>query len=182
MRWNDFGRSAAFAALSALAMGAWVTAAGPVVGIRRSIVLYLVGLVATYVAGIGPSPRYGLRAGVAAAAFGSLLACATRSLGELALGLGIVLAVARSGVLHRMSGARAVVIEAALVAGGLVFARWLAGPSLLSLMLALWGFLLVQSLYFLVGGRRARRSESGWRDPFEAAHDRALALLDGGGV
>jgi len=52
--------------------------------------------------------------------------------------------------------ARASVIETALVGAGLVFARLLAGRSPVALVLALWGFFLVQSLWLLVGDVRAR--------------------------
>jgi hypothetical protein len=115
---------------------------------------------------------------VVTAVLGCGVGLITGTLGELALGLAVMLALARSAFLYRIPLARAVVIEAALVVGGLLFARFLAGASILSVMLALWGFLLVQSVFFLVGAVRARESESTCRDPFEAAYGRAVALLN----
>ena len=43
-------------------------------------------------------------------------------------------------------------LEALLLFGGLALARQLIGPSMLSLVLAVWGFFLVQSVFFLVSG------------------------------
>lgn len=178
MRWNSFGRSTVFAVLGAIAAGAWLLAAGPLLGVRRALTLYLVGLAATYVAGLGSSRRRALGAAVATAVVGCGFGLVTGTLGELALGLAVVLALARSAFLYRRPPARAVAIEAVLVIGGLLFARFLAGTSMLSVMLALWGFLLVQSVFFLIGGVWVRASESTCRDPFDAAYTRALALLD----
>ena len=63
--------------------------------------------------------------------------------------------------------------------GGLVFARFLFGPTVTALVLALWGFFLVQSLYFLLGGKHAP-SLARHPDPFQDAYARATALLDRG--
>jgi hypothetical protein len=83
----------------------------------------------------------------------------------------------RRGAQRLLLPRRAGAGELALLLGGLLFARFLAGPSLLSAALALWGFLLMQSFFFLVaGGRSQATARDG--DPFEQAHRRALALLE----
>jgi hypothetical protein len=179
MRWNTFGRSAVFAALAGIGVIAWLVMAGPLLGVRRALAFYLVGLTATYVAGLAPSLRRGLGACVVVAALGSCLAVTTRTLPELAFGLAVLLAIARTAFLYRLRPARALAVEVAFVGGGLLFARFLAGPSLVSMMLAVWGFLLVQSFFFLVGGVRIRERAAPQRDAFDAAHERASALLDG---
>jgi hypothetical protein len=69
-------------------------------------------------------------------------------------------------------------VEATLLGGGLVLARWLATPGPLGVVLALWGFFAVQAGFFLVGGVGERPREAGGVDRFEAARRRALALLD----
>jgi hypothetical protein len=97
-------------------------------------------------------------------------------------GQAVVLGVCRSGFLYRTSTARAVVTEVALIIGGLLFAASLGGPSLRAILLGVWSFFLVQSLFFLVPGARPRCSGATRADPFEAAHARALALLDRGFV
>jgi hypothetical protein len=47
----------------------------------------------------------------------------------------------------------------------------------LTLSLAIWGYFLVQSSYFLVGGRSPRR-DGPPRDPFEQARARLQRLLE----
>ena len=87
-------------------------------------------------------------------------------------------AVADEQARSRAEPARALVIEGGLLATGLALAHLLAGSGFLSLALAVWGFFLVQSLYFLMGGvgRRAEREEA--IDPFERAHQQAVRLMD----
>jgi len=160
IRWDSFGRSAAFAACAALGWTPWVLLGGP-----RAF--YLVGVTAVYVAGLGGP----VAATLTAVAGGALLLVGDAAV--LCVGLAVVLAVARSAFLYRAAPARAVVVETALAGGGLVFARLLGTPSL-----AIWGFFLVQSFFFLVGGVRARETATGHSDPFEAAHARAMEVLE----
>jgi len=110
------------------------------------------------------------------------LSLVVTTIAELAIGLAVILGIARSTVLYRAAAARAVATEAVLLLGGLLFARFLAGASLLSTALALWGFLLVQSVFFLIGGVRARSAGAPHADPFEATYRRAVALLERTGV
>lgn len=177
MRWNTFGRGAVFAALAGLGIIPWLVVAGPLLGMRLGLAVYLVALTATAISVMAPSRRRGLGAGVVAALLGSCLALVTRTLPELAFGLAVLFGTARGAFLYQLRPARAVAIEVVLVGGGLLFARFLAGPSLVSIGLSVWGFLLVQSFFFLVGGVRERTVQQ--KDPFDAAHDRARALLDG---
>jgi hypothetical protein len=174
--WNSFVRSTSFAALAAGAWLPWLVVIGPVLGGRRALALYLVVVTIVYVAGLGPRRMLLLAAG--AGVLGALLAAVAHAPGELVLGLGVILGTLRSGVLYRAAPARAVLTEGALVGGGLLFARLLAGPNAVGVMLAVWGFFLVQSAFFLVGGVRARRRVAMGRDPFEDAQARALALLE----
>jgi len=182
MPWNSFGRSTIFAALAALVVSAWLPLAAPLFGGRLALMLYLAAVIAIYVTGLGPSRMRGLRAGLVTAVLGCGLVLVARTLGEVALGLAVLLAAARSGFFYRSPPARAFAVEATLVIVGLLFARFLAGSSIVSVMLAVWGFLLVQSLFFLVGGVRARSASSAHRDPFDAAHQRAVLLLDRDGI
>src|SRR5258706_158722 len=114
-------------------------------------------------------------AGVLVFAAASAAAFVAQTASELAVGLAIIVGVARV-VLHPAAPARTIVREAVLLVTGLLFARLLAGPSLASIALAVWVFLLVQSFFFLGGGRRAVSRAQG--DAFEEARRRALALLE----
>ncbi len=53
--------------------------------------------------------------------------------------------------------------------GGMPWPAWVS---------AIWGFFLVQSCFFLVAGVRERRADGGHPDPFEAAHARAMEVLE----
>jgi len=174
----SFARSVVFAAAAAGGSAAWLAVAGPVLGGHRALALCLVGLLAAYLGSIAPGHRRLVAIALAGTAGLGLLAVAS-GLRELALGLAVVLAVGRSGFLSRAAPARAALVETALVVGGLAFAEALGAASLAGVVLAVWGFFLVQSLYPLVPGSRRRPLEAATRDPFEVAAARAAALLDG---
>jgi hypothetical protein len=44
---------------------------------------------------------------------------------------------------------------------------------------AIWGFFLVQSFFFLLGGVAERAATPAGLDPFEVARARAVALMEG---
>lgn len=182
MRWNTFARSVLFAALAAGGVLPWLVLARPICGAERALTAYLVGVVAVYLGGLARSRGRRLVVSVVTVVAAAAAAVAARTMTELALGLGVLLAVGRSGFLYRAPAARAALTEAVLVGGGLLFARFLAGHSPLALVLPLWGFFLVQSAYFLVGGVRARADSGRHPDAFEDAYGRALALLERGGA
>ncbi len=179
MRWNTFGRSAVFAAVAGCGVMPWLFVAAPLLGVRGALSVYLVAATAAYVTGMAPSLRRGFGAGIFIMMLGGPFAALAHALPELALGLAVLLAVARTGLVYRTRSPRAVAVEIGLVAAGLLFARFLAGSSLISVMLALWGFFLVQSVFFLLGGRGGRDASAARADPFVAACERANALLDG---
>lgn len=180
LRWNSFFRSVLFSLAAAGAALPWWTLARPFLGGARSLSIYLVAVMAAYLAGLAAERSRRLATFVVAGAVGSFVALAAHSFTELAIGLAVVLAVGRSVFLYPTSAARAVAIELALTGGGLVFARFLAGGALVSIVLSLWGFFLVQSLYFLFGTATSTRSREEGRhpDPFEDVHGRAIALLE----
>jgi len=172
---NSFVRGIVLAALLAAAWLPWAVLAGPVLGVRSALPLYLAGATAAYVATL--TPRRGRRAAAALLIFvaAGAVALLAPSTAVLAVGLALVIAIGRS-LLHPAPPARLIVRETLLLVSGLLFARLLAGPSLVPIALALWGFFLVQSLFFLGGGRAARDHTEG--DAFAEAHRRALSLLE----
>lgn len=185
MRCNSFARSALFAALAAAGCLPWAAVASPIVGPWNAQALYLVGITAFYLAGLSPASAGGppplpraMRTAVVAGLAAASLAVVARTTTELAIALAALLGIARSGFLYRAAPARAAATEIALLVGGLLFARFLAGSSPPSTSLALWGFLLVQSLFFLVAGTRPRSALAQHADPFDEAHRRAVALLE----
>lgn len=179
IRWNTFPRGLGFALVAAGAAAPWWLAARPILGGSGALAAYVVGVVAAYLAGLARERGRAAMTAAIALGVGVVLVALARSLTELVLGEAVLLAVARSGFLYRMPAARAAVVELVITGGGLLFARFLSGGSAVSLVLVPWGFFLVQSLYFLVGGVAPRDPRSRVHpDPFEDAHARALALLE----
>ncbi|MGH7900020.1 MAG: hypothetical protein ACREQQ_18840 [Candidatus Binatia bacterium] len=176
----SFFRSVSFAALAALAWIPFAAVLAPILGLGGARALYLAAVTVTYVAAIVPSAPRRPAAAILAALMAGLLLFAARTTGELAIGLAVLIAVARSAFLYAAPPARAIVREAFLIGGGLLFARFLGAYSLFSTALAIWGFLLVQSLLFLAP--RSTRSARGDADLFEGAYTRASVLLDRSGV
>jgi hypothetical protein len=178
MRWNSFSRSLLFAALAAAAVVPWLVVAIPWLGSARALAFCLAATTAVYVGGLVPDRARRARVFLTTAVLGFALVLVTRTLTEQVLGLAVLLAIVRSGFLHRAPLSRAVAIEAVLVGTGLLFARFLSGPFPGGVAIALWGFFLVQSFYFLIGGIRTREASGRHPDPFEEARARMLAILD----
>lgn len=178
MRGNRLLGSLAFAAFAALASIPWTMVTVPVLWPSRAVGLFVLAAAVLHVVWIAPSWPRGARIGALAALLAALVAVLAPGLTATVLGAAAILAVARSGFLYRAQPARALVLEVALIAGGLVFARVLGGPTSLGLALGIWGFFLVQSLFFVAGGVRERQAEASAVDPFERARRKALAVLE----
>lgn len=170
-----FAESLLFALLAALGSVPWTLATGAVVGRKQAEAVYLLVLAALYLVWIAPGWPRKLRTGVLASAAAVAFAFVPA---PASISAAILVAVGRSGLLYRARPARAVVTEALLVGGGLAFAGWLGGPSLLDAASAVWGFYLLQSVFFLLGGVAESREEA-HADPFEDALRRASAAMEG---
>ena len=179
MRWNGFARSLLFAAVAAGAFPIFALFANPVLGRASALSLYLLGIAVVYVAGLAPRRSRAVVAAGLASALGAGVFLLAPSVGTVAAGAALVVGVCRSGLLYRSRRARALVAETILLAGGLALARFLAGPDTLQMAFAIWGFLLVQSFFFLLGGITERAEATAGLDPFEVARARALALIEG---
>ena len=171
---SPFARSLAFALGAAAALFVGAPLLTPAFGERAAVRFLLVAAVVAYAALLAPSRSRGARAAALAAGLGAL------SLGirATALATAALLGVCRSGILFRARPARAVLLEGLLLAVGLAIAAFLAGPWLVRPTLATWGFWLVQSAFFAIGGIGPRLEEPGPDDPFERARAQVLALLD----
>ncbi len=178
IRCNTFVRSALFAAAAAAGWLPWLVIVAPVAGAWVARATYFVVVTAVYVAGLSSQGRRRIRVALAVAVIGAVVALIAHTTAELVIGLAAIVGVARSGFFFRSAPARAIAIEATLLIGGLLFARFLAGSSLPAIALSIWGFFLVQSLFFLIVGVRAQPASGPRPDPFDEAHRRALALLD----
>jgi len=177
MRWNSFSGTLVFAALAALGLPAAVLVLGPGLGGQTAVSLYVVASACLYLAGCAPRRRWGLAVAIPAAAAGGLILLVAPHPEQVALLSALMIAVCRSGFLYRSRPGRALLAELLLALAGLAVAHLLWGPGLIATALALWGYYLVQSVFFLIGGVQPRRpSPEG--DPFELARSRLLALLE----
>lgn len=182
MRCNTFPRSVAFAALAAIGWLPWMMLSVPLVGVWNARALYLIAVLTLYVSGLAATPTTRLRVAVATGLAAAVVALAAGSTTELAIGLALALGVARSAFLYRTASGRAVVREVILLFAGLLLARFFTAASPASTGLALWGFLLVQSLFFLVPAVCEKPAPTSHPDPFEEAHRRALSILERTGI
>jgi hypothetical protein len=179
MRWNGFARSLLFAAVAAGAFPVFALLANPILGRASVLSLYLLGIAVLYVVGLAPRRSRAVAAAGIASALGVGVLLLAPSLGTIAAGAALIVGVCRSGVLYRSRRARALLTETILLAGGLGLARFLAGPDTLQVAFAIWGFFLVQSFFFLLGGVAERAETPAGLDPFEVARARAVALMEG---
>jgi hypothetical protein len=176
MRWNGFGRSLVFAAVAAAGLLVLEPLLAPILGAGNALCLFAVGIVPVYLAGLAPSWRRGFVAAVAASVLGGVLLLLMLNPTLTVTGAAAIVAFCRSGILYRQQPLRAVATEALLFAGGLAIAGFLATGGIVSWSLATWGYFLVQSVFFLIGGVQVRR-ETGPEDPFDRARAELLALL-----
>jgi len=177
MRARSLSGTLCFGAAAAVASVFVQQLTSPLLGHSNGLALYWVCCTIAYAALLGPTRRRALRNGFAALAGSSLAAVLTPDLSTLAVGLAVVLALVRSGLELRMRPARAIGVETGIGLLALAFAAWIAGPGPISQAVALWGFALVQGLYFLVPGHRSGKRPRQGADAFDRARAQLLRLL-----
>jgi len=175
---RPFVRSLAFAAVAAAALLVGTPLLAPLCGERAAVRFLILAGVVAYAVVMAPSRGRAARAAALAVGLGALWLALPLGLAAHALGAAALLGVCRSGVLYRSRPARAVLLETLLLGAGVALAAFLAGGSPPRLALACWGFWLVQSGYFAVGGVAARSDDAASEDPFERARTRILGLLE----
>jgi hypothetical protein len=166
-----------FGALLAIAYPAFSAALAPWFGRAAALSIYLTTGAGLYAFSLGSGLRERLRAGTLCALLLIPLLLLAPGPVTVAMGAGLVLAVVRSHLLRPGGPGRTLAIEATLGLTALAFVRAIAGPSPLEVSLALWGYFLIQSVYFAIGGVTARSPRPGAIDPFDLARERAEALL-----
>lgn len=176
-RIETFGGAVGFAAVAAIAWVPWGSVVAPFTGGAPALSFYMVAVVTAYVAALAAGRPAAVRLVAVTLVLGGAALLATRSVGELALALAVVVSVLRSGIVFGPPTARSMVAELVLIGGGLMLARVLAAawPPVAGVV-ALWGFFLVQSVYFLLGDMDARADAPA--DAFETAYRRAVELLE----
>lgn len=187
-----FGRTLGFAACVGLAAPIALALLRPLVGGGGALTVYAIGSTALYAAGLARGTTRGMAAAGVLLASGLALLLAGAGTYSTLLAMALLLGVVRSGWLcgggrtsaGRDSFIRSFGVEAALVGGGLGLASVLASGSFFPISLALWGFFMTQSAFFLIGGRDAIRASPSDRaydpsaDAFDAVTRRAHGLLE----
>ncbi len=176
-RAGKFTASFGFAALAGLVSVPYLLVALPWMGLGPALALGSLVLVAAYITVMSPSRARGLRYGALTLALGGGIYLLAPSIVVL-FASGMLLGVVRSGVLYRANIGRAFLIESGLLLAATCVARLLAGTTLVSYGLAVWGFFLVESAFFLFQGSRPRRESAVDEDPFERARREATRLME----
>ncbi len=179
MRWNSFTGSLFFAAAAAFACTLYAIVLGPWLGANITTGTFVVLVASIYLLGLGTVWRTSLISSAVTAGAAMLTLVVTGSALATAWVAASSIALCRSGLLYRVPIARAMIKEVTLVVIGLGFASFLASTHVLPNVLAIWGFFLVQSVFFLLGAPRERISLETEGDGFDVARDRALAILEG---
>ncbi|MBW2281499.1 MAG: hypothetical protein JRG76_14450 [Deltaproteobacteria bacterium] len=179
MSWRGFTPGLLFAAVAAAASIPAAIVLAPILGRLDAHALLLTGILSVYAAGLAATPARAAGVGLAIGALGLAMQVFGAHLGEIAIGLTAALAICRSGVLFRSRPARAALAEGVLGLLAVGLAEFLYGPTAFGFALALWGYLLVQSAWFLVPGTRRSAESAAILDPFEEADRRARALMGG---
>ncbi|MEN8182701.1 MAG: hypothetical protein ABFS46_09215 [Myxococcota bacterium] len=175
MRWNSFGRTLGFGALAA---GGLLAASFLPLPTGAALSAWLVASAVAYGVGLAPSAAGAARTVLPIGALGLAVWLAAEHVGQAALGAALVVGIGRSLLVYRARPLRGLAVEAVLLGGGLWLARALLDGGLGSAALAVWGFFLVQSLFFWIPGVAEREDSGATADPFERAARRLRRLLE----
>jgi len=179
MRMGTFAGSLVYGFVAALAAVPYLMVTRPLFGTSTALASFYVAAAVAYVGLIAPGWSRGVRIGLLAAALGLGIVLLAPNPTVALAGTLVLVGLMRSGFLFRWKGpARALVIELSVLGGGLALARVLDGEGALGLALAVWGFFLVQSVYFLIGGIGRRGGPVDEVDPFQHAYREANRLMD----
>lgn len=171
------GRTLAFGIVAALAVIPWQLALGGLSGAGDTFAAYALLCACAFPLAVAPSLRAIFLGGVFSVVLcGAVFALAPEPTTAV-LGAALAAALVRA-LYYRAQLARAVALELILLVLSLGAARLFGGPSPFGLALGLWAYALVQSAYFLLLRPEQRERAASPTDAFDAAHARAMSLLE----
>lgn len=179
MSWRSFGGSLLFAGAAGLASYPLALLLTPFFGWWGAPALVFTVWIVLYTAGLVRGPGHRALAAVALLSLALVLNAVDASFQSVAVALGAALGVTRSGFVFRTRPLRGFAIELAIGAAALGMLVFFGGSGPGATALGVWGYFLIQSGYFLVGGRRARDAADAALDPFEEARRQAERILEG---
>jgi len=177
-----FGTAVQVAAAFAVTLPATVLVLGPLLGRPAALTAHWLLCGAVYAALLAPT----VRRAVAAGGFVLLGGAGVATLGGVAspgvaaapvVLVAALVGLARSVISYRVGLVRGLLVEATLGTAAVALAGLLSGPSALGAVAAAWGFWLVQSVYPLIPGPRARGGSGKDDDAFARAAARLESLL-----
>ena len=177
MRLGNLAGNLMFGAIAGLATVAYSLVGPPLLGFSSAWLWWCLFLTVSHLVAIAPSLARGVRIGMLAGAIGIGIHMFAPGNAAAMLGMMMLLGLMRSGFLFPRRLARALAVELGLGAAAGLLAAALAGPSSLSLGIAVWGFFLVQSLFFVIGGFEIRRLSFS-EDAFEKARREAMTVME----
>ena len=170
-------RTWGFGVLAALGAVAWQLALRWLVPPSWSYALYALLGACTFAVAVAPSLRAAAVALALSLPLSLVSALFAPDAATAVLCAALVAALGRA-VMYRARPARALFVELALLGLGFGAARLLGGTGPFGLALGLWSYCLVQGLFFLLVTPAPRAAAAPPGDPFDAAHQRALGLLE----
>jgi hypothetical protein len=177
MRAGKFSSSLVFAAVFGLAAVPYLLVALPAFGLIRTVAIGSIVSVFAYIVVASPSLVRGLRYGALTLVLGvGLYALAPAVVVPFASAA--LLGIVRSGLLYRTKSGRGLAIEGMLFLLATSVAQLLAGSTVQSYGLAVWGFFLVESAFFLFEGASPRTEPEPAEDHFERARREATRLME----
>ena len=174
---RSFGGTLAFGVAAGLGFPGFAVLSSSVLGTHTALWLWIALGAIAYSALLGHDWPGRVTGAFVAALFVVPTALLTSGIAGIAMGAALAVAIARSRLCGAGQVPRTVAVEAVLAALGFAFVAALGGPGWFPISLAIWGWFLVQSLYFLLGGRSAP-APTGEIDPFDLAHDQARRILE----
>ncbi len=174
---RSFGGTLGFGIAAGVGFPGFAVLASPIVGPHAALCLFVALGAIAYAALLGQGLRERVAGAFIAALFIVPTVLLTNEIAGVAMGAALAIAIARTRILGTSHLPRTVAVEAALAAFGFAFVTALDGPGWFPISLAIWGWFLVQSLYFLIGGLPAPVLE-GDVDPFDLASEQANRILE----
>jgi len=174
----SFLRGLGFALVAGLGILLWLTIAGPLIGYARAAALYGLALLPGYALAVAPNLRLGAGAFLLAAALALPAAFFAPGPRLVFVLTPFVLGIVRSAILFPRPFARALFLEACCSLLAVSLAVLFHDASVVGTTFAIWAFWLVQAGFALAPGEPRTAAPSPAGDPFDAARDRALAVLE----
>jgi hypothetical protein len=149
----------------------------PFLGTHVALSLWLTLASIVYSALLGLSWRDRVASAFLAAVFVVPTALLSSGIATVAMGAALAVAIVRTRLLGSTRLPRAIALEVMLAALGFAFVTALGGPGWVAISLAIWGWFLVQSLYFLAAGLGEPLAETEV-DPFDLATREVARILE----